>query len=253
MELINTFDLSLWQWSWVIIAAFLVGFSKTGISGLTMLVIPIIASVFGGKESTGIILPMLLIGDVFAVYYYNRHAKWADIRKLLPWALVGIVLGVIVGSYINDSQFKTSIASIVLACLVLLIYTEKKGDNLKVPEGIWFNALIGIAAGFTSMIGNAAGPIFSLYLLSNGFKKNNFIGTTSWFFLIVNLSKTPLQIFFWHNITLRTTLLALILIPIITLGALLGARIIKKINEKMFRYIIIIMTALAAIKLFFNI
>ncbi len=84
MDLLNMFHLSTLQWIWVILSAFLIGFSKTGINGFLMLVIPILAGVYGGKESTGIILPMLLVGDVFAVWYYNRHTKWSNIRKFCP-------------------------------------------------------------------------------------------------------------------------------------------------------------------------
>jgi uncharacterized membrane protein YfcA len=249
VHIINLFDLTTLQWLWVVLAAFLVGFSKTGISGLTMLIIPIIATIFGGKESTGILLPMLLMGDVFAVSYYKKHADWGKIGKLLPWAIVGILLGGVVGNYINDKQFKSFIATSVLICVVILIYTEKKGDKLNVPKGAWFNILIGVASGFTSMIGNAAGPVFSIYLLTIGLKKNNYMGTASWFFFIINLTKLPLQIFFWHNITPKTTLLSCMMIPAITLGAFLGIKVVKRLNEKLFRYIIISMTALVAIKL----
>ncbi|GIM30473.1 anion permease [Clostridium polyendosporum] len=250
MQTITLFNLSVWQFIWIIIAAFVVGFSKTGISGFTMLVIPIIANVFGGKESTGVLLPMLLIGDIFAVCYYNRHADWNNIRKPLPWALVGLVLGSFVGNYINDKQFKILIAISVLTCLGILLYTEKKGDKFKVPKGAWFYILTGIASGFTSMIGNAAGPVLSIYLLAMGFKKNEFLGTYSWFFLIINLTKVPLQIFFWNNISLERIILACVMIPAITLGALLGIATIKKFNEKVFRTIIIVMTAIVAIRLF---
>ncbi|MBZ9607136.1 sulfite exporter TauE/SafE family protein [Clostridium estertheticum] len=243
------FNLSTMQWSCLIISAILVGVSKTGISGFLMPVIPIIASVFGGKESTGVILPILVVGDVFAVYYYNRHAKWENIKKLLPWTIIGLLLGVIVGNFINDKQFKAVISISVLLCLVALIYTEKKGGNIKVPTNKWFYAMAGIATGFTSMIGNAAGPIFSVYLLSMNFKKNDFMGTTAWFFFLVNLAKLPLQILFWQNISFKTILLSIGMIPAIAVGALLGMLMIKKINEKNFRYIIIIMTFIAAVRL----
>ncbi|MBU3156649.1 sulfite exporter TauE/SafE family protein [Clostridium estertheticum] len=248
MSIFHTFDLSMIQWCWVIIAAFLVGFSKTGISGFLMPVIPIIASVFGGKESTGVILPLLIIGDVFALYYYNRHADWKNIKKLLPWTLIGLVMGIVVGNLINDKQFKAVISVSVLLCLVALIYTEKKGENLKVPQNKWFYALAGIATGFTSMIGNAAGPIFSVYLLTMNFKKNDFMGTTAWFFFLINLTKVPLQILFWHNISTKTIILSIGMIPYIAIGALLGMLLIKKINEKYFRYIIIAVTAIAAVR-----
>jgi len=215
-----------------------------------MLVIPILAGVFGGKESTGIILPMLIVGDIFAVWYYNRHTEWNDIKKLLLWTVVGLILGLTVGKFINDSQFKALIAVLVLICLIVLIYTEKKGDSLKVPKKLWFYALTGILVGFASMIGNAAGPIFTIYLLASDFKKNDFMGTTAWFFFIINLTKVPLQIFVWNNISLKSILLACSMIPAITLGALLGVVIIKKLNDKFFRYVVIAVTAIAAIKLF---
>jgi len=249
MGFFNTFDLSTWQWIWIIISAFLVGFSKTGITGFMMPVIPIIASVFGGKESTGVILPLLLIGDIFALYYYNRHTKWSNIRKLLPWTFIGLIFGVIVGNYINDRQFKMIISISVLVCLFTLIYTEKKGESLNVPKSRWFYVLAGIATGFASMIGNAAGPIFSVYLLTMNFKKNDFMGTTAWFFFLINLTKVPLQILFWHNISLKMVILSIGMLPVIAIGALLGMLVIKRINEKYFRYIIIGMTAIAAVRL----
>ncbi|AFQ44045.1 sulfite exporter TauE/SafE family protein [Desulfosporosinus meridiei] len=249
MEIIHSFNLSLWQWVWVIIAAFLVGFSKTGMSGFLMPVIPIVASVFGGKESTGIILPLLIVGDAFALYYYRRHADWSNIKKLLPWTYVGLIIGVIAGSNVNDKQFKMFIAISVILCLIILIYMEKKGENFEVPKGAWFYAAMGALSGFTSMIGNAAGSIFSIYLLAMGFKKNGFMGTTAWFFFIVNLSKVPLQVLFWHNISFKTLGLTIGMLPAIAAGALLGAIVIKKVNEKQFRILIIVMTAVAAVRL----
>jgi uncharacterized membrane protein YfcA len=249
MEIFTIFNLAINQWIWIIVAAFCIGFSKTGISSFVMPAIPIIASIFGGKGSTGMILPMLLVGDVFALYYYNRHAEWSNIKKLLPWTLVGLILGVVVGNYVSDKQFKAFIAISVLICLIILIYTEKKGENLKIPKNAFLYALTGILCGFTSMIGNAAGPIFSVYLLAKGFKKNDFMGTTAWFFFIVNLTKVPLQIIFWHNIPVQTVLLTITIIPAIAIGAILGVVIIKKLNEKLFHMLIIAVTAIAAIRL----
>ncbi|MZK52026.1 TSUP family transporter [Clostridium beijerinckii] len=100
------------------------------------------------------------------------------------------------------------------------------------------------------MIGNAAGPIFSVYLLATGFKKNDFMGTTAWFFFIINLFKLPLQILFWHNIPIKTIFLTFSMVPAIAIGAVLGVLIIKKLNEKLFRSIILAVTAIAAIRLF---
>lgn len=249
MQIFQMFNLAQEQWLWIILAAFFVGFSKTGISSFMMPAIPIIAGVFGGKDSTGIMLPMLIVGDIFALYYYNRHAEWGNIRKLMPWTVLGLILGVIVGIYINDKQFKAFIAVSVLICLAILIYTEKKGENLKVPQNPILYAFTGMLCGFTSMIGNAAGPIFSVYLLAKGFKKNDFMGTTAWFFFIINVTKVPLQIFFWNNIPVRTLFLTAAMIPAIAVGAILGVVIIKKLNERLFHLIILGVTAIAAMRL----
>ncbi len=246
---IQMMDLSGVQWAAVILVAFLVGFSKTGIGGMTMIAIPILATTFGGKDSTGMILPMLLTGDLFAVCYYRKNVTWNNVFKPLPWALLGLLLGAVVGNYISDKAFITLIGLIILICLVLLVYTEKKGKDFIVPNAAWFYILIGILSGFSSMIGNAAGPIFTVYLLALGFKKNDFMGTNAWFFFIINLSKLPLQIFVWHNIGLKTLTVAAFMIPVLTIGAILGYLVLKKINEKIFRYIVIVMTAIAVLRL----
>jgi uncharacterized membrane protein YfcA len=242
-------DFNYFQWATIIIAALLVGFAKTGIGGVLMLAIPVLATAFGGKDSTGMLLPMLLIGDLFAVGYYRKGVEWKKVITPLPWALLGLALGTLVGNYISDRTFVILIGCIVLLCLAILVYTESKGKSFEVPKGGWFYILVGILSGFATMIGNAAGPIFSVYLLSLGFQKNNFMGTGAWFFLIINAIKLPLQVFIWHNIGPRSFMTAALMIPVITVGALLGYFILKKINEKYFRYLMIAMTAISAVRL----
>jgi len=249
-HLLQIMDLNWTQWITVIIVALIIGFSKTAISGVTMLNIPIIAAAFGGRDSTGIMLPMLLVGDLFAVWYYRESVEWKKVFLPLPWALAGLILGAVVGNYISDRTFLTLMGIIILVCLGILVYTEMKGKSIKVPGKAWFYVLVGVLSGFASMIGNAAGPIFTIYLLALGFEKINFMGTNAWFFFIINLIKLPLQIFVWHNIGIRSMTITAVMLPLITLGAILGYYILKKINEKIFRYTVIIMTALAALKLF---
>lgn len=250
--LLQYLDMSQTQWIVIIAAAFLVGFSKTGISGLMLLAIPIMASIFGAKDSTGIILPMLLVGDVFAVIYYRKNVEWKNIRILLPWALTGLAVGAVIGGFIDDGTFKIMIGSLVLLCLGLLVFIEKKGPDFRVPHKAWFYITVGILAGFSTMIGNAAGPIFSVYLLALGFRKTSYMGTNAWFFFIINFLKVPLQVFVWHNIDFKSAVLTASMIPVITIGAVLGFWVIKKINEKFFRYLIIVMTTISAFRLLFS-
>jgi len=243
-------DLSMWQWAAIIISAFFIGFSKTGIGGVVMLAIPILASLFGGKDSTGIMLPLLIVGDIFAVCFYRRSTEWKNVIKPLPSSVVGLAVGAIIGNYISDNVFKILIGVIILLCLGILVYTERKGQNFVVPNDAWFYITTGILSGFASMIGNAAVPIFSIYLLALGIKKNSYMGTNAWFFLLINLIKVPFQVFIWNNIGIKSLAITVVMIPVITLGAVLGFLVLKKINEKVFRYIVVAMTAIAAIRLF---
>ncbi len=249
MELLNFIELDTVQWISVIAAAILVGLSRTAVSGLAMLAIPLIASMFAGRESSGMILMMLITADLFAIFYFRQHANFKLIKSLLPWVAVGLITGLAVGRLINDGQFKMLIAICIFICLIILIISEKTGGNINIPEKTWIYALTGIATGFASMIGNVAGPIFWIYLIAKKFNKNKFMGTVAWFFFILNIVKLPLQILVWKNITYQNFFPVIIVSPLIILAAFSGTFIIKKIKEKPFRYLVIIMTGLAAINL----
>lgn len=242
-------DYTTVQWVWLGIAALCIGFAKMGLSAVAMLVVPIIASVFGGRESTGILLPLLVAGDIFAVIYYKHHIQIHEIRRLLVWVCVGILIGTLVGQYINDAQFKAVLSVSVMLCLAIMVYSEVKGKQFVVPNKLFFYALVGILGGFTSMVGNAAGAIISIYLLSREYPKESYISTYAWIFLIMNLLKMPFQIFVWKNIDMGNLYTTLLLIPLIFLGAAAGVYIVKRLNEKVYRRIIYAMTLIAAIML----
>lgn len=251
VEIAQSLGIDSWQLALIATSALLVGFSKTGIGGVVMIAIPLLAMAFGGKLSTGVMLPMLIAGDLLAVGYYHRHADWPGIRRLIPWTVIGLLSGILVGNLINDRQFTVLIALSVLVCLAVLVVLELQAGHVRAPDGLWFYALIGLIAGFTTMIGNVAGPIFSVYLLARRYEKQSFLGTSAWFFCLINLIKLPLQIFFWQNISLQTGLIGLAMIPAILVGAILGVLVVRRIPEKPFRWLVIGMTGVAAARLFF--
>ncbi len=240
------FDLSLLQWILLLVCGMFVGMSKVGVPGVSMIVVPTLAIIFGGKASTGILLPMLMMADIFGVSYYHRHAEWKYLWKLLPWAFAGVGIALWVGEVVNDEWFKNIIAILVFLCIALMIWKDrKKGSNL-FPDTWWFAASMGILGGFATMIGNVAGPIFAIYLLAMHLPKNSFIGTGAWFFLIINFSKFPLHVFIWKTVSWHTLLLDIMLLPGIAIGAFSGIWLVKKISEKYYRAAVIIVTALSA-------
>lgn len=239
-------EFSILQWILLAVCAMLVGMSKVGVPGVSMLAVPTLAIIFGGKASTGILLPMLMMADIFGVSYYHRHAEWKYLWKLLPWAAIGIGIALWVGEVVNDLWFKNIIAILVFVCIGLMLWKDrKKGSNL-FPDTWWFAATMGVLGGFATMIGNVAGPIFAIYLLAMHLPKNSFIGTGAWFFLILNFSKFPLHILVWETITWNTLTLDLMLLPGIAIGAFLGIQLVKRLSDKIYRAAVIIVTALSA-------
>jgi uncharacterized protein len=242
-------QITLIGWGCGILAAMLIGMGKTGLSGAGNIAIPLMAILFGGKPSTGIILPMLCMADVFGVMYYHRHANWKYITKLLPWAFGGVIIAAIIGNSISDHTFKNIIGISVLLSVGIMFWQDFKKDKLNIPQRGWYSALFGFSGGFTTMIGNAAGPIMAIFLQSMRLPKNIYIGTGAWFFLIINYSKLPLQIIYWQNITWSTLKFDLILLPAIAIGAFLGIKLVNILPERAYRLFVLISTAASAILL----
>lgn len=240
------FDFTMLQWILLAVSAMLVGMSKVGVPGVSMLVVPTLAIIFGGKASTGILLPLLMMADIFGVAYYHRHAQWKYLWKLLPFAFVGIGIALWVGEVVNDEWFKNIIAVMVFLSIGLMLWKDRKKEQTLFPDNWWFAAFMGVLGGFATMIGNVAGPVFAIYLLAMHLPKNRFIGTGAWFFLIVNFFKFPLHIFIWKTIDLHSLSLNLVLLPAIAIGAFTGIQLIKKISDSVYRTAVIIITALSA-------
>ena len=247
-------DFQPWEIAAVICSGLLVGMGKTGLNGINTFMVPIMALIFGAKESTGIVLPMLCFADLMAVIWYRRKAEWKHIFRLLPWALGGLALALFVESFIPARGFRLLIGVCIFAGLGVMIWNDSrtKDKNSAIPSGWWFSAVFGLMGGFSTMIGNAAGPIMTVFLLSMRLPKENFIGTAAWYYLIVNYIKIPLQVFFWQNVTPRGLLFNVCLLPVIIIGAALGVLLVKKVSEKGYRIMMYVMTVLTATLLFIN-
>ncbi len=241
-----SFQLSYSEFAIVLSVALLTGMAKTGVHGAGMLSVPLLAQVFGGQLSSGILLPMLLLADVLGVWYYHRHASWQHLKILFPWAALGVMVGTITGSYINDHIFKIVMSATIALSVIIMLWLERLGTDDKIPKRRSFAIGTGIAGGFTSMVGNLAGSVMSVYLLSVRLPKNAFIGTTAWFFLVINWFKVPFHVFAWHTIGWNTFWFDLLMLPLIVLGAWLGISIVKALTETMYRWFIIVMTLIAA-------
>jgi len=249
-ENLSTYSLDYNSWLICIVSAMLFGSAKAGIAGAGMLAVPILAHIFGGKSSAGIILPMLSMSDIIAVSYYYKETNWRYVFRILPGTFLGVLVGLFVGSIVSDEMFKLLIAIIVIIISAIVIYKDFiRKTPFNVPDRWYFATSTGLLAGFATMIGNASSPIVSLYLISKNLSKNVFVATTAIYFFIVNLSKIPLHIFVWRTITWQSITLNLALLPAIIIGALLGIFVVKYFPEKIYRNFVIMVTIISAIVL----
>jgi uncharacterized membrane protein YfcA len=244
--ILNPLNVSWGVWFITLGCAFINGLSKSGLKGIAMVTVPVLAYYYGGMTSTGIVLPFLIIGDIFALRYYHRSAQWQQVKKLLPWAIAGIFLAVLVGKMVNDSIFRNIIAIIVFLCLALMFIFDLTGKKADLSKSKPLSIFTGLSGGFATMIGNAAGPIFDLYLLSMRLPKINFIGTGAIFYLTLNFIKLPLHIFVWKSVTLSSLQMNFVMIPAVYLGTMVGRKIVSLIPEKAFRYFVLIVIAISA-------
>lgn len=238
-----------WELIYLALGALLVGMEKAGFKGLSMLVVSIYAMVMGGKASAGLLLLFFMLADVFAIQHYYSKANFSIVWKLLGPAAIGIILGGLVGQYINDAVFKNVIAIVILACLILSVgprWWEQSEGAKGVVQGV------GFLTGFSTMIANVSSPILAVYLLSLHLPKVKFIGTVVWFFFIVNFFKLPFHIWVWETIQWETVGYSLVALPLLGLGFVIGLWGIKRVPERSFRWLIIGVTFLAAVRLLFS-
>ncbi|MEU9887620.1 sulfite exporter TauE/SafE family protein [Sphaerisporangium sp. NPDC051011] len=243
-------SLDLAQWAILVFSLVLVGFSKTGVSGTGTVAIALFALVLPTKSSTGVLLPLLLVGDIVAVASYRRHADWPRLLRLFPWVAAGVVVGALVVRWVDDAQMRRLIGTILLMIVAAHLWNRRRGPENSLAHNRTVVALAGVFAGFATMTANAAGPIMAIYLLAAGLPVLNFLGTSAWFFLTINAFKVPFSVAL-GLITPATLAFAAVTAPAVLAGAAAGRLLIGRIDRTWFERVTVTLTVVAAIRLLF--
>lgn len=259
-------SITLAGWLLLVLAALLIGFSKTAIAGVGSIAVALTALALPARESTGAVLPMLIFGDLLAIALYRRHADWAVIWRLLPGLLPGLAIGWLFMRWADDTVMRTSIGLILLVMVALQLWQRRAnqggqnqsgqnqsgaaqfpGDAVGSPglSRALATGVVGAAAGFTTMTANSSGPIITIYLILAGLSMLRMLGTMAWFFFLVNLIKVPFSIQL-GLITPASLVLNLWLLPAIGVGGWLGARLIKRMDQRQFELAALALSAVAA-------
>ena len=243
------YHLTPFQWSLAMLSAFILGSTKAGLTSLSTLNVALLAFVFGSKTSTGIFLPMLIVGDILAVLYYKRAVHWQSLIRLSPFLVIGVLLGAWIGRDLNEVIFKKLMAGIIILVVAATFWLENR-PLAHISKSRWFSGTMGIATGFTSMVGNQASGFSTTYLMSMGLSKLNFIGTNAWLFFFLNIFKLPFHIFSWHTVNMSSIKVNACLLPFLFIGFYAGIFIVKQLNETRYRQVILWLTAIAALAVF---
>jgi uncharacterized membrane protein YfcA len=243
-----------WQWAVAALGAYLVGVSKTGIAGLGVFAVALFASVLPARESVGIVLVVLLAADLVAVTAYRNDVSWAHLVRLFPWAAVGILIGFLIMGRI-DALTTQRLIGVILVVLTIFQFIRQRMTSGQALEQAMASkphpaaaAVTGIGAGITTMIANAGGPIMVLYLLAMRLPKLLFMGTSAWFFFVLNVFKVPFNVQL-GLINAESLRISLPLAPFAILGALSGRLLIHRIDQKLFELLALVLTLLAGLRL----
>jgi hypothetical protein len=238
--------LAPWQWLLGSLCAYMIGIAKTGAPGVGTLMVPLMVMTVGdARLAAAWTLPTLSTADVFAVIYWRRHADAKKLFSMIPWTLAGMAGGALALS-LSEPILRNIVAGIIL--LMLVIHLLRKFRPQTGTDGN--PAFFGIMAGFATTVANASGPVMNLYLLSKRLPKEQFVATGAWFFFVVNLSKIPIYV--WYHLFSRDSLMFnLIEVPMVLAGALTGRWLVQVIPQNVFESLVIVLTALCSIALFF--
>jgi uncharacterized membrane protein YfcA len=255
------------QWALAAFAALVVGLSKTGVPGLGMLAVAIFANLMPTKQASGFVLPLLIFGDLVAVFSYRRHTEWSHLRRLFLWTGAGVVLGALAMLVIDNRQARVLVGGLIVVLVALHVWRKRPAPALAPTvapiatpasppaalddtpaHGSWFAPTIGVLTGFTTLVANAAGPLMAIYLLAMRLPKMAFVGTAAVFFLLLNLFKVPFMIGL-GLITTDSFVFNLALAPAVLTGALAGRWLLPRVSQAWFERLALALSAAAGLKL----
>ncbi|MBL9215459.1 MAG: sulfite exporter TauE/SafE family protein [Opitutaceae bacterium] len=244
-------SLELWQWALLVAGGITVGISKTGLPGLGILFVALFSFALPARQATGVVLPLLILGDAVAVTIYREHTQWRHLWRLFPWAAAGVMAGWLALGQIDDRQT----ARLIGATFVLLlgVHCWRKARRAEIEEAVahappWVAGGAGLMAGFTTLVANAAGPVMTLFLLAMRMPKLGFLGTNAVFFLLLNWFKVPFMLQL-GLINPESLWLNLRLAPAVLAGCVLGRLAVARLNQQAFEFVALALTVAAAVKL----
>ncbi|TYL46573.1 sulfite exporter TauE/SafE family protein [Marinomonas sp. IMCC 4694] len=235
--------------AWVVLflAGLITGFSKFSVGGMGLLILPILMIAYPGPEALAILLPLYIVTDIMAVFSYKAKVAWSVLARFLPFAFLGVYVASHFLASIDADQFVRFLGVMILFMILLGLYLDYRPTPfMRKP---WAAYSMGFFGGIVTMMANAAGPLFSLFLLEQKLDKNTYVSTRAWAFFIINVVKLPFYLSL-GLLSLETTQASVYTLPGLFVGSFIGYHFLKRVNPVQFKWLIRIMSMIAAVKLF---
>ncbi|WP_439521490.1 sulfite exporter TauE/SafE family protein [Marivita sp.] len=240
---------------WIVagLAAFLMGLSKGGVPMIALLSVPLMSLFMDPALAAGLLLPIYIVADFYAVYLFRRAFSVRNLKILLPGAIGGILIGFVAVASVPGDAVKLLVATIGLFYLVTALRrrfskVEIPPRPADVPRGVFW----GIITGVTSYISHAGGPPYQAYVLPQKLDKMVYLGTTTILFTVVNLLKVP-PFILAGQITWDSASQAIWLAPFALAGAWSGSAVSRVLPERVFFLLIEIALAAVSFKLLYEV
>lgn len=214
-----------------------VGLSKGGFGGsIALLGLPLIALVIPPLQAAGIMLPILILMDVFAVSAYRRIFDAGVLKTLIPAGVAGIVVGWMTASMVSAAHVRLIVGTVGIVFVLDYMLSGRRSDT-PVPQNPVKGSFWGAIAGFTSFVSHAGGPPFQMYTLPLRLEPRRFAGTAVMFFAVMNATKL-VPYFALGQFSARNLATSAVLMPIAPIGVFIGIKLVKVLPMKPFYRII---------------
>jgi uncharacterized protein len=233
-------------------AAFLLGLSKGGIPVVAVLSVPLLSTLMDPAMAAGLLLPLYITADVYAVYLFRRDFSVRNLKILLPSAVIGVLGGFFAISYVSSDVIKLLLSGIGFWYLTTSLRTRLSNrSSIAKPAHAGKGMFWGSLAGLTSYIAHAGAPPYQAYVLPQRLEKMTYLGTTTIFFTCVNLMKLPAFILA-GQVTWEGLSLAVWIAPVALLGAWSGAKISRWLPERVFFILVEVALGLLSLMLLYD-
>lgn len=239
-------------WVLVVLGAALVGISKSALPGSATIAVALFAMALPAKQSTVALLLLLMVGDWTAMWMYRRDPDWRTLVRLIPGVLVGLALGAAFLAVAGGGAVRRAIGLILIALVIVTLWRRHRVSRSEAPERaeapLPVRLAYGTLGGFTTMVANAGGPVMSLYFFAMRMPVLTFLGTSAWFFAIVNILKLPfslsLGLLSWDLVRMD-----LLLVPVVIATAFAGRLVAERMPQRVFENAVLSLTVLSALAL----